>query len=57
MTEFIQKINRLDGIETTEREDVFTAVLQLKEGLDKECLSVKISPEKWEQWFDEIREF
>lgn len=57
VTEFIQKINRLDGIETTEREDVFTAILQLKEGLDKECLSVEISPEKWEQWFDEIREF
>ena len=50
--EFIEKINRLDGIETTEREDVFTAILQLKEEA-----KIDISPEKWELWFDETREF
>lgn len=50
--EFIEKINRLDGIETTEREDVFTAILQLKEGA-----KIDILPEKWELWFDALREF
>lgn len=50
--EFIEKINRLDGIETTEREDVYTAITQLKEGT-----VIDIAPEKWEQWFDEVREF
>lgn len=50
--EFIEKINELDGIETTEREDVYTAITQLKEGA-----VIDIAPEKWEQWFDEVREF
>ncbi|MDE6362923.1 MAG: hypothetical protein K2L86_01450 [Lachnospiraceae bacterium] len=50
--EFIGRINRLDGIETTEREDVYTAIMQLKEGAIAD-----IPPEKWEQWFDEVREF
>ena len=52
VTEFIEKINRLDGIETTEREDVYTAILQFAQGVD-----LDISAQKWEEWFDEVREF
>lgn len=50
--EFVEKINQLDGIETTEREDVFTAVGQLVENAPLE-----ISDEKWALWFDEVRDF
>lgn len=52
ITEFIQKINQLEGIETTEREDVGTAVRQLMENAPLE-----ISDEKWMLWFDEVRDF
>ena len=52
VTEFIERINRLDGIETTEREDVYTAILQFAKGID-----LDISAEKWEEWFDEVKEF
>lgn len=32
--------------------DIYTAIIQLKEGD-----VIDIAPEKWEQWFDEVREF
>lgn len=50
--EFVEKINRLRGIETTEREDVYTAISQLMENS-----SFKISRKKWTLWFDEVRDF
>lgn len=50
--EFVGKINRLDNIETTEREDAGTAVGQLVENAPLE-----IPDEKWMLWFDEAREF
>lgn len=52
VTEFIIKINGLEGIETSERDDVGTAISQLIENS-----SFEISPEKWMLWFDEVREF
>lgn len=52
VTEFVEKINRLSGIETTEREDVHTAVSQLME-----TYALEVSPEKWTSWFDETRDF
>ncbi len=48
----IKVINGMDGIETSEREDVGEAVGQLKE-----YAPIEISPEKWELWFDEERDF
>jgi len=50
--DFIGAINRLDGIETGEREDAGTAVEQLA-GYSP----VEIAPEKWGAWFDAEREF
>lgn len=52
IVEFVEKINRLDNIETTEREDAGTAVGQLVESAPLE-----IPDEKWMLWFDEAREF
>ena len=52
IVEFVGKINRLDNIETTEREDAGTAVGQLAENAPLE-----IPDEKWMLWFDEAREF
>lgn len=49
---FIQVINDLDDIETTEREDVGIAIKQLIE-----CSLLEISEEKWQSWFDEYRDF
>lgn len=49
---FIQVINSLDDIETTEREDVGVAVKQLIENS-----LVDILDEKVEQWYDEYRDF
>lgn len=50
--EFVEKINRLKDIETTEREDVGTAISLLAENS-----SLEIAPEKWRLWFDEARDF
>lgn len=50
--ELIEKINRMEGIETTEREDVCAAIGQLMENT-----SLEISSEKWMGWFDEARTF
>ncbi len=50
--EFIGIINRMDGIETGEREDVGGAIEKLAE-----YSPVEVSPEKWELWFDEERDF
>lgn len=52
VVEFIQKINKLKNIETTEREDVYTAISQLIEHS-----SFDIPLEKWSLWFDETRYF
>lgn len=52
IVEFVEKINRLDNIETTGREDAGTAVGQLVEHS-----SLEIPDEKWMLWFDEAREF
>lgn len=49
---FVEKINRLNGIETTEREDVGDAIKQLIQSAP-----LDISPEKWMLWFDETRNF
>lgn len=51
-TEVIEKINRVEDIETSEREDVFTAI-----GLLMENSPLEISCEKWMLWFDEVRDF
>lgn len=50
--EFIGIINRMDGIETGEREDAGGAIEKLAE-----YSPVKISPEKWGLWFEEERDF
>lgn len=50
--EFVKKINRLKDMETTEREDVGTAISLLMEHAP-----IEISSEKWMSWFDEVREF
>ena len=49
---FVDAINKLSDIETSEREDTGTAVSQLIEasGLD-------IPQETGQKWFDEIRDF
>jgi len=52
VVKFIQKINGMDGIETSEREDVSIAVRQLAE-----CSPLEIPAETWELWFDEERDF
>lgn len=49
---FIKTVNKLQGIETSEREDVGTAIEQLAE-----ASPIEIPQEKWQVWFDEIREF
>lgn len=50
--EFVKAFNTLDGIETTEREDIATAVLQLIE-----VPGVKIDHAQALQWFDEYRDY
>lgn len=50
--EFIKKINRLDNMETVEREDIGIAISQLIENS-----SLEIPAEKWMQWFNEARDF
>ncbi len=50
--EFIGIINRMDRIETGEREDVGVAVEKLAE-----YAPVSIPREKWELWFEEERDF
>lgn len=50
--EFVKAFNILDDIETTEREDIATAVLQLIEVPD-----VKIDHAQALQWFDEYRDY
>ncbi len=50
--EFVKAFNTLDDIETSEREDIATAVLQLIEVPD-----VKIDHAQALQWFDEYREY
>lgn len=49
---FIERINQLHNIETSEREDVGTAVNQLIE-----ASAVEISQQTGEMWFDEMRDF
>ncbi|CAI3941225.1 unnamed protein product [Commensalibacter papalotli (ex Botero et al. 2024)] len=50
--EFIQFINTLPYIETTEREDTRNAVYQLV----KEC-HLDILEDQVKEWFDEVKEF
>jgi hypothetical protein len=50
--DFVEVINSLPNIETTEREDAGTAVLQLIESS-----SLEISEETGIKWFDEVRKF
>lgn len=52
IAKFIEAINKLPDIETTEREDTGTAVSQLVE-----ASGLEISQETWERWFDELRDF
>lgn len=49
---FIEAINQLNNIETSERDDVWIAVTQLIESF-----SSKISQKTAQKWFDEIRDF
>lgn len=50
--QFIEVVNQLEGIETSEREDVGTAVSQLIETSE-----FGIPQKTGEQWFDEMRDF
>ena len=50
--DFVKVINGLPNIETTEREDAGTAVLQLIESS-----ALEISEETGIKWFDEVRDF
>ncbi|MCH5714792.1 hypothetical protein [Niabella hibiscisoli] len=52
ITELVQLINRIPGIETVEREDTGLAVRQLVE-----ASSLNIPQETADKWFDELREF
>lgn len=49
---FIKKINRLKNIETTEGDDVYTALQIFMKNSP-----IIIDSEKWELWFDETRDF
>lgn len=49
---FLKIINQLEGIETSEREDVGTAI-----GHFIDSSSFEIPQEKWQIWFDEVRDF
>ena len=44
--------NKLDGIETDEREDIGSAVEKLVT-----ASSLDIPPESWQDWFDSVRDF
>jgi hypothetical protein len=52
IVEFVEVINKLSNIETSEREDAGTAVNQLVKSS-----VLRISQEKGNEWFDEIRGF
>lgn len=52
ITDFIEKINRLENIESTERDDVYSALSMLMKNTP-----IKIEKEVWENWFDEVRTF
>ena len=52
IVKFIEKINSLDGIETSEREDVGIAISQLAG-----TSSLETPQGKWQLWFDETRNF
>lgn len=49
---FVEVLNGLEGIETSEREDVGEAVGQLME-----MSTLDIPQEQWQRWFDEARDF
>lgn len=49
---FVETLNTLPDMETTEREDAGTAVSQLVEAAD-----LGISQETGQAWFDEVRDF
>ena len=49
---FIEKINRLDNIETIERDDIYTAISIIMKNSP-----LKIETKKWESWFEQVREF
>jgi hypothetical protein len=49
---FVEKINGLPDIETSEREDAGTAVGQLIE-----ASGLSIPQEVWGEWFDAVRDF
>ena len=49
---FLNVFNKLDGIETDEREDIGSAVEKLVT-----ASSLDIPPESWQDWFDSVRDF
>lgn len=52
IVKFVEIINGLEGIETSEREDVGDAIGQFAD-----ACSLEIAKEKWQLWFDEVRDF
>ena len=50
--DFVEKINKLDNIETVERDDTYTAI-----NLIMKKSPLKVETKEWEHWFDEVREF
>lgn len=50
VTRFVQTINQLEGIETSEREDAWEAIRRMMEASPLEV-------EKWQLWFDKARDF
>ena len=52
IVDFIKKINKLENIESTERDDVYTALCTIMKNSP-----INIDNETWKLWFDEVRNF
>lgn len=49
---FVEKINRLENIESTERDDVYISLCTIMKNAP-----IEIDNQKWETWFEQVREF
>lgn len=52
IVDFVEKINKLENIESTERDDVYTALCTIMKNSP-----INIDNETWKLWFDEVRDF
>ena len=50
--DFTEKINKIEDIETTERDDTYIALCNIMDNSP-----IEIDSKRWELWFDETREF